>query len=145
MLMNSGEYLAIVEQLKREIKKTQYQASVHVNTEMILLYHSIGTVINEHKTRGNKFIENLATDEDQYLHHYWEPDEAQPNLLERGRGQQPCGPACPALYRPSAACPVGSDGSRSPLQPVYSDGAADCNRCQQADQGCLYPAASTVC
>ena len=62
MLMNSGEYLAIVEQLKREIKKTQYQASVHVNTEMILLYHSIGTVINEHKTWGNKFIENLATD-----------------------------------------------------------------------------------
>src|SRR5699024_8377644 len=61
-LMNSGEYLAIVEQLKREIKKTQYQASVHVNTEMILLYHSIGTVINEHKTWGNKFIENLATD-----------------------------------------------------------------------------------
>lgn len=60
--MNSGEYLAIVEQLKREIKKTQYQASVHVNTEMILLYHSIGTVINEHKTWGNKFIENLATD-----------------------------------------------------------------------------------
>ena len=62
MLMNSDEYLAIVEQLKREIKKTQYQASVHVNTEMILLYHSIGTVINEHKTWGNKFIENLATD-----------------------------------------------------------------------------------
>ena len=60
--MNSGEYLAIVEQLKREIKKTQYQASVHVNTEMILLYHSTGTVINEHKTWGNKFIENLATD-----------------------------------------------------------------------------------
>ena len=29
---------------------------------MILLYHSIGTVINEHKTWGNKFIENLATD-----------------------------------------------------------------------------------
>ena len=62
VLMNSGEYLAIVEQVKREIKTAQYQASVHVNTEMILLYHSIGTVINEHKTWGNKFIENLATD-----------------------------------------------------------------------------------
>ena len=60
--MNSGEYLAIVEQLKREIKTAQYQASVHVNTELILLYHSIGTVINEHKAWGNKFIENLATD-----------------------------------------------------------------------------------
>ena len=60
--MNSGEYLAIVEQVKREIKTAQYQASVHVNTELILLYHSIGTVINEHKARGNKFIENLAAD-----------------------------------------------------------------------------------
>ena len=62
MLMNSGEYLAIVEQVKREIKTAQYQASVHVNTELILLYHSIGTVINEHKVWGNKFIENLAAD-----------------------------------------------------------------------------------
>lgn len=60
--MNSGEYLAIVEQVKREIKTAQYQASVHVNTELILLYHSIGTVINEHKIWGNKFIENLAAD-----------------------------------------------------------------------------------
>ena len=62
MLMNSGEYLAIVEQVKWEIKTAQYQASVHVNTELILLYHSIGTVINEHKVWGNKFIENLAAD-----------------------------------------------------------------------------------
>ncbi len=62
MLMNSGEYLAIVEQVKREITTAQYHASVQVNTELILLYHSIGTVINEHKSWGNKFIENLATD-----------------------------------------------------------------------------------
>lgn len=62
VLMNSGEYLAIVEQVKREIKTAQYQASVHVNAELILLYHSIGTVINEHKAWGNKFIENLAAD-----------------------------------------------------------------------------------
>ena len=62
VLMNSGEYLAIVEQVKREIKTAQYQASVHVNAELILLYHSIGTVINEHKVWGNKFIENLAAD-----------------------------------------------------------------------------------
>ena len=29
---------------------------------MILLYHSIGIVINEHKTWGNKFVDNLAKD-----------------------------------------------------------------------------------
>ena len=29
---------------------------------MLLLYHDIGCVINEHKSWGNKFIDNLATD-----------------------------------------------------------------------------------
>lgn len=29
---------------------------------MLVLYHSIGEVINEHKTWGNKFVENLAVD-----------------------------------------------------------------------------------
>lgn len=42
VLMNSGEYLAIVKQVKREIKAAQYHASVQVNTEMVLLFHSIG-------------------------------------------------------------------------------------------------------
>ena len=62
VLMNSSEYLSIVEKVKREIQAAQYHASVHVNTELTLLYDSIGLVINEHKTWGNKFIENLAAD-----------------------------------------------------------------------------------
>ena len=62
VLINSGEYLATVEQIKQEIKAAQYHASVQVNTELVMLYHSIGVVINEHKAWGNKFIENLATD-----------------------------------------------------------------------------------
>ena len=62
MLMNSNEYLATIEQVKQEIKAAQYKAAVHVNTELIMLYHSIGCVINSHKSWGNKFIENLAQD-----------------------------------------------------------------------------------
>lgn len=62
MLMNSSEYLATVDLVKQEIKSAQYHAAVHVNTTLILLYHSIGRIINEHKTWGNKFIENLAAD-----------------------------------------------------------------------------------
>lgn len=62
MLMNSNEYLATIEQVKQEIKAAQYRAAVHVNTELIMLYHSIGCVINAHKSWGNKFIENLAQD-----------------------------------------------------------------------------------
>lgn len=32
------------------------------NADMLLLYHDIGCVINEHKAWGNKFVDNLATD-----------------------------------------------------------------------------------
>ena len=62
MLMNSSEYISIVENIKREIKAAQYRAAIHANVDMLLLYHDIGCVINEHKFWGNRFIDNLATD-----------------------------------------------------------------------------------
>ena len=62
MLMNSNEYLNIVESIKQEIRTAQYRATVSVNRELLVLYHSIGEVINEHKVWGNKFVENLAFD-----------------------------------------------------------------------------------
>ena len=60
--MNTPEYLSVIENIKREIKAAQYRAVVHANADMLLLYHDIGCVINEHKSWGNKFIDNLATD-----------------------------------------------------------------------------------
>ena len=62
MLMNTPEYLSIIENIKNEIKTAQYRAAVHANADMLLLYHDIGCVINEHKAWGNKFVDNLATD-----------------------------------------------------------------------------------
>lgn len=62
MLINSTEYLNIVETIKQEIRTAQYHASVSVNRELLMLYHSIGEIINEHKTWGSKFIENLSAD-----------------------------------------------------------------------------------
>ena len=62
MLINTIEYLNIVEQITTEIQAAQYKAAVSVNQEMILLYHSIGEVINSHKIWGNKFIDSLAKD-----------------------------------------------------------------------------------
>ena len=62
MLMNSNEYLHIVEAVKQEIRTAQYRAAVSVNRELLVLYHSIGEVINAHKTWGSKFVENLAAD-----------------------------------------------------------------------------------
>ena len=62
MLINNNEYLDIIETIKTEIKSAQYKAAVSVNRELIMLYYNIGRIINEHKTWGNKFIENLAAD-----------------------------------------------------------------------------------
>lgn len=62
MLMNSPDYLSTIEQIKQEIRVAQYRATMHINADLLLLYHSIGQVINTHKSWGNKFIENLAKD-----------------------------------------------------------------------------------
>lgn len=62
MLMNSNEYLTTIEQVKQEIRDAQYRATVQVNKELLVLYYNIGTLINEHKSWGNKFIENLSRD-----------------------------------------------------------------------------------
>lgn len=62
MLINTNEHLETVEQIKAEIRAAQYKAAVSINQEMILLYHSIGEVINSHKVWENRFIDNLAKD-----------------------------------------------------------------------------------
>lgn len=62
MLMNQTDYLATIQEIKAEIQKAQYQSTVKVNTEMLLLYYHIGQAINRHKVWGNKFIENLSRD-----------------------------------------------------------------------------------
>ena len=62
MLMNQTDYLATIQEIKAEIKKAQYQATVKVNSELLLLYYHIGQAINRHKVWGNKFIENLSRD-----------------------------------------------------------------------------------
>ena len=60
MLLNSSEYLNTVESIKQENRAAQYRASVSVNRELLLLYHTIGNTINAHKTWGSKFIESLS-------------------------------------------------------------------------------------
>ena len=62
MLMNQTYYLATIQEIKSEIKKAQYRATVKVNSELLLLYYHIGQAINRHKVWGNKFIENLSRD-----------------------------------------------------------------------------------
>jgi predicted nuclease of restriction endonuclease-like (RecB) superfamily len=62
MLINNSEYSAILEDLKARIKTAQYRAVASVNSELILLYFSIGKVIIKNAKYGSRFIENLARD-----------------------------------------------------------------------------------
>lgn len=62
MLMNTNEYLEIVDNIKSNIRSAQYKAAVAANKELIMLYWNIGKIINNHKSWENKFIENLAQD-----------------------------------------------------------------------------------
>ena len=62
VLMNSNEYITVVDTIKKEIRSAQYRTAVQANTELLRLYYSIGKEINVHKVWGNKFIENLSMD-----------------------------------------------------------------------------------
>jgi len=62
MLLNEPEYLAVLEQIKRDIASARVSAVLAANRELIELYWQIGTVLNEHKKWGNKFLQNLARD-----------------------------------------------------------------------------------
>ena len=48
MLLNSNEYMDLLQTVKQEIREAQYKATLSINKELILLYHSIGRLINEH-------------------------------------------------------------------------------------------------
>lgn len=62
MLINSEEYLCLFEEIRNDILATQQKAVLHVNKSMMELYWRIGMHINQHKSWGNKFIENLSND-----------------------------------------------------------------------------------
>lgn len=42
MLINSNEYLKVIDTIKSEIKNTQYKATVSFNRELLMLYYNIG-------------------------------------------------------------------------------------------------------
>ena len=64
---------------------------------------------------------------EQYLHHYWEPDEAQPHLLERGWSKQSGSLTCAASYRQTPACSAQLGGAQqSGGQRFDRDAAAFC-------------------
>ena len=59
-------YFEDLKQIKEAIHTNQYKAMVSVNSKMIETYYVIGTIINERKTWGSKYIQKLSQDLSKY-------------------------------------------------------------------------------
>ena len=64
------DYFNVLKQIKETIRQNQNKAMVYVNSQMILTYYEIGTIINKRKTWGSKYIQNLANDLNEYGNSY---------------------------------------------------------------------------
>jgi len=62
MLINTKNYIQIVSNVKQEILLAQQRIINGANRELVALYWKVGKIINEQKSWGDKFIENLAHD-----------------------------------------------------------------------------------
>jgi len=62
MLINTKEYLRVVDEIKSQIAAAQQRTVWGLNRELIILYWNIGKTINTNKSWGSKFIETLAKD-----------------------------------------------------------------------------------
>lgn len=60
------DYLIDLNKIKETIKTNQSKAMIVVNSAMILTYYEIGTIINQRKVWGNKYIERLSDDLKEY-------------------------------------------------------------------------------
>ena len=56
------EYFDDLQRIKDAIRTNQNKAMVVVNSAMIMTYYEIGTIINQRKVWGNKYIERLSND-----------------------------------------------------------------------------------
>ena len=60
------DYFNDLNKIKETIWQNQKKAMVYVINQMILTYYEIGTIINQRKTWGSKYIQNLANDLKEY-------------------------------------------------------------------------------
>ena len=64
LFMNENQidktYLTDLQKIKETISENRYKALVVVNSAMIMTYYKIGTIINERKEWGNKYIRRLS-------------------------------------------------------------------------------------
>ena len=68
--MLEKDYFNDLNKIKETIRQNQNKAMVVVNSAMIMTYYEIGTIINQRKTWGSKYIQNLANDLKEYGNSY---------------------------------------------------------------------------
>ena len=64
--LKDKSYFADLATIKETISENRYKALVVVNSAMILTYYKIGSIINQRKEWGNKYIQRLADDLKEY-------------------------------------------------------------------------------
>jgi len=64
--MEQNEYFKDLAKIKKTITENRNKTMVVVNSAMIITYYQIGTIINQRKTWGSKYIEMLASDLKEY-------------------------------------------------------------------------------
>ena len=64
------QYFDDLKRIKETINENRNKAMVVVNSAMIITYYQIGTIINERKEWGNKFIQRLSDDLKEYGNGY---------------------------------------------------------------------------
>ena len=62
MLINNNEYFQILDDIKTQIKTSQYKAVIGANKELMQLYWNIGKSIIDNTNYGAQFIQNLSRD-----------------------------------------------------------------------------------
>ena len=55
-------YLEDLQKIKETIRENQNKIMVVANKGMIITYYQIGTIINQRKKWGNRYIERLSND-----------------------------------------------------------------------------------
>ena len=64
--MEQNEYFNDLAKIRETITENRNKAMVVVNSAMIITYYQIGTIINQRKTWGNRYIKMLAFDLKEY-------------------------------------------------------------------------------
>ena len=60
--MLEKDFKEIIQNIKQEIRKTQYKVAIESNISLISMYFRLGKILNDNYEYGNKFIDEVSRD-----------------------------------------------------------------------------------